>query len=266
MEVVRACRWDLSPQADPGPQPGGMRRALDREGYASADGATVGTGLGGHITRSQSQSRCEQRRVLHDVGGGRGRVPRRPDAGANAQLAEPPLVTTIGYGSSAILAGVFGEVAASVGARWGKSVMPSAVLACGSRAVWKRLIVLAFPPLGNIVTKRGYTVNTRYCRASTLHRAPYLALQAEQPGGRRITVLPHLGPASCRCHASASCARSQVLFWQLLRSPQQHTAPRFMTKRPISQRSDGASTIVPSSGYPASCHACRPPGKRRRFR
>jgi len=59
------------------------------------------------------------------------------------------------------------------------------------------------------------------------------AVQAEQPGSRGTTVLPHLGPPSCRRHASASYARSQVLFRRLLRHPQQGTTPRFMTKSPI---------------------------------
>jgi hypothetical protein len=56
------------------------------------------------------------------------------------------------------------------------------------------------------------------------------AVQAEQPGRRGTTVLTHLGPPSCRRHASASYARSQVLFRRLLGHPQQGTAPRFMTK------------------------------------
>jgi hypothetical protein len=60
------------------------------------------------------------------------------------------------------------------------------------------------------------------------------AVQAEQPGRRRTTVLTHLGPPSCRRHASASYARSQVLFWRLLRHPQQGITPRFMTKSPFS--------------------------------
>jgi hypothetical protein len=50
-------------------------------------------------------------------------------------------------------------------------------------------------------------------------------------------VLTHLGPPSCRRQASASYARSQVLFWRLLRHPQQGTAPRFMTKSLFSIRS-----------------------------
>jgi hypothetical protein len=55
------------------------------------------------------------------------------------------------------------------------------------------------------------------------------AVQAQQPGGRGTMVLTHLGPP-CRRHASASYARSQVLFWRLLRHPQQGTTPRFVTK------------------------------------
>src|SRR5215216_7964743 len=46
-----------------------------------------------------------------------------------------------------------------------------------------------------------------------LHGDDLEAVQTEQPGNRRTTVLTHLGPPSCRRHASASCARSQVLFW-----------------------------------------------------
>ena len=38
------------------------------------------------------------------------------------------------------------------------------------------------------------------------------AVQAQQRRPRRTTVLTHLGPPSCRHHASASYARSQVLF------------------------------------------------------
>jgi hypothetical protein len=61
------------------------------------------------------------------------------------------------------------------------------------------------------------------------------AVQAQQPGGCGTTVLTHLGPPCCRRHASASYARSQVLFWRLLRHPQQGTTPRFMTKSRITR-------------------------------
>jgi hypothetical protein len=63
----------------------------------------------------------------------------------------------------------------------------------------------------------------------------FKAVQAEQPGGRGTTVLTHLGPPSCRRHASASAsyARSQVLLRRLLRHPQLGTTPRFMTKSRI---------------------------------
>jgi hypothetical protein len=70
------------------------------------------------------------------------------------------------------------------------------------------------------------------------------AIQAEQPGRRGTTVLTHLGPPSCRRHASASYARSQVLFWRLLRHPQQGTTPRFMTKSRFAERRLGRSLLT----------------------
>src|SRR6266540_6579131 len=56
------------------------------------------------------------------------------------------------------------------------------------------------------------------------------AVQAEQPGGGRTTVVTHLGPPSCRRQTSASYARSQVLFRRLLHRRHQNTDPRFMAK------------------------------------
>src|SRR4029453_12136285 len=76
------------------------------------------------------------------------------------------------------------------------------------------------------------------------------AVQAEQPGGRDTTVMTHLGPPSCRRHASASYARPQVLFWRLLGHPQQGTTPRFMTKSRQSsarRRGNRCSGVVWSS-------------------
>src|SRR5918994_5830605 len=115
-----------------------------------------------HVHQDSDEADAKQRRVLHHGGGGRGHAPGSLTLERTSSSLAPLLTATTRHRSPAILARVLAAVASRVGARRGTSVKVPSAAAWGGHAVLKRPIVPAFPPLGNLVTKRGHTVTTRY--------------------------------------------------------------------------------------------------------